>query len=158
MQINAGAEVVMIFDSSAHLLKNDDFKIYINLIFDQLIEKFEKKIGYYAKDKVDYDHIVSVAKIKNFGLAGLGVDSNEPLSKYFRGKKNFFIQGNFNENFMLLPNSQMKLKLEEYISSLLKFNEKERAGWICGLGHGILKETPEENVKTFVKEIREAFA
>ena len=40
----------------------------------------------------------------------------------------------------------------------LKFNEKERAGWICGLGHGILKETPEENVKTFVKEIREAFA
>ena len=41
---------------------------------------------------------------------------------------------------------------------LLKFNEKARAGWICGLGHGILKETPEENVKTFVKEIREAFA
>ena len=59
---------------------------------------------------------------------------------------------------MLLPNSQMKLKLEEYISSLLEFNEKERAGWICGLGHGILKETPEENVKTFIKEIREAFA
>ena len=158
MQINAGAEVVMIFDSSAHLLKSDDFKIYINLIFDQLILKFEKKIGYYAKDKVDYDQIVSVAEVKDFGLAGLGIDSNEPLSKYFRGKKNFFIQGNFNENFMLLPNSQMKLKLEEYISSLLEFNEKERAGWICGLGHGILKETPEENVKTFIKKIREAFA
>ena len=158
MQINAGAEVVMIFDSSAHLLESDDFQIYINLIFDELIAKFEKKIGYYAKDKVDYDQIVSVAKTKNFGLAGLGVDSNEPLSKYFRGNNNFFIQGNFNENFMLLPNSQMKLKLEEYISSLLEFNEKERAGWICGLGHGILKETPEENVKTFVKEIREAFA
>ena len=30
-----------------------------------------------------------MANIKNFGLAGLGVDSNEPLSKYFRGKKNF---------------------------------------------------------------------
>ena len=70
----------------------------MNLIFDQLILKFEKKIGYYAKDKVDYDQIVSVAEVKDFGLAGLGIDSNEPLSKYFRGKKNFLERIN-NVNF-----------------------------------------------------------
>ena len=74
MQINAGAEVVMIFDSSAHLLKNDDFKNYINLIFDQLIEKFEKKLVITQKIK-SIMIIISVAKTKNFGLAGLGVDS-----------------------------------------------------------------------------------
>ena len=51
----------------------------------------------------------------------------------------------------------MKLELEKYINGLSNFTDQQRAGWICGLGHGILKETPEENVKTFVKMIREAF-
>ena len=39
----------------------------------------------------------------------------------------------------------------------MKLSVKERAGWVCGLGHGILKTTPEENVKYFIKTIRETF-
>ena len=50
-----------------------------------------------------------------------------------------------------------KLELEKFIKSIENFSEKERAGWICGLGHGILKETPEENVQTFERMIRESF-
>ena len=34
---------------------------------------------------------------------------------------------------------------------------EDRAGWVCGLGHGVLKTTPQENVKEFVQRIREAF-
>ena len=51
----------------------------------------------------------------------------------------------------------MNVKLDNYINNLSNFTEQQKAGGICGLGHGILKETPEENVKTFVKMIREAF-
>jgi len=40
----------------------------------------------------------------------------------------------------------------------LLFLIDERVGWVCGLGHGVLKTTPEENVKFFVKKIRESFA
>ena len=58
---------------------------------------------------------------------------------------------------MLLPNDSMKLELEKYINSISNFTDQQKSGWICGLGHGILKETPEENVKTFIKMIREAF-
>ena len=79
------------------------------------------------------------------------------MSKYFKLSRNYFIQGNFDEKLMLLPNTSMKLELEKFIKSIENFSEKERAGWICGLGHGILKETPEENVQTFVRMIRESF-
>jgi len=34
---------------------------------------------------------------------------------------------------------------------------EERSGWVCGLGHGVLKTTPQENVKEFVQRIRASF-
>jgi len=33
----------------------------------------------------------------------------------------------------------------------------DRTGWICGLGHGITKETPEDNVRMFVDMVKERF-
>ena len=30
-------------------------------------------------------------------------------------------------------------------------------GWVCGLGHGINKETPEKNVHLFIDIIRKRF-
>ena len=38
------------------------------------------------------------------------------------------------------------------------FSTEQRVGWVCGLGHGVLKTTPEDNVRLFVKKIRESFA
>ena len=31
-------------------------------------------------------------------------------------------------------------------------------GWICGLGHGINKNTPEKNVHLFIEKIRKEFS
>ena len=33
-----------------------------------------------------------------------------------------------------------------------------RDGWICGLGHGINKKTPEKNVHIFIENIRKNFS
>jgi uroporphyrinogen decarboxylase len=68
----------------------------------------------------------------------------------FRGG---FIQGNFDQN--LLRDSsvdELRQHLSEFLSPLLKC---DRAGWICGLGHGVLPQTPEENVRLFVNTVRE---
>ena len=40
---------------------------------------------------------------------------------------------------------------------IIDLDLSDRAGWVCGLGHGILKTTPEENVRYFIKTIRETF-
>ena len=51
----------------------------------------------------------------------------------------------------------MERSLDKFIEEISTFSAKDRAGWICGLGHGVLKTTPEENVRSFVKKIRKAF-
>ena len=52
----------------------------------------------------------------------------------------------------------MKENLDKFIEKISSVSIEERVGWVCGLGHGVLKTTPEENVKFFVKKIRESFA
>ncbi len=44
-----------------------------------------------------------------------------------------------------------------FINQMSDLAPEDRAGWVCGLGHGVLKTTPQENVKEFVQRIREAF-
>ena len=92
MQLEAGAEIVMIFDSSAHFLQQKSFLKYLDMMHEQIFSKFEKRIGYYAREGIDYDSIISVNKLKQTSLAGLGIDSNESLSKYFKLSRDYFIQ------------------------------------------------------------------
>ena len=57
-----------------------------------------------------------------------------------------------------LPNETFKKDFDLYIDNFQNINEIDRAGWVCGLGHGILKETPEENVHYFIENIRKIFS
>ena len=50
------------------------------------------------------------------------------------------------------------LKLDKFIEETSLFSVEQRVGWVCGLGHGVLKTTPEDNIRLFVKKIRESFA
>jgi len=52
---------------------------------------------------------------------------------------------------------EVKKALDEYIEPILSLDLSDRAGWVCGLGHGILKTTPEENVSYFIETIRKTF-
>ena len=52
-----------------------------------------------------------------------------------------------------------KPDLEKEITEWLDSMEHvDRTGWVCGLGHGIHKETPEANVKLFVDMVRERYS
>ncbi len=157
LQLNAGAEIVMIFDSAAHQLSNGDLDIYLEKTFGALTKEFPNKVGYYAKDGIDYDTIISKQIDQQVKLAGMGLDSNIDIRDYFKKTNHGFIQGNFNERFLTLPHKEFLQKLESFISHMSALESEERAGWVCGLGHGILKTTPQENVKEFVLRIRESF-
>jgi uroporphyrinogen decarboxylase len=114
-------------------------------------------VGYYAKDGVNYETIISKKNNENIRLAGMGLDSNIDLRDYFNKTGDGFIQGNFSEHFLTLPSEEFLPKLEDYILQLSDLSPEERLGWVCGLGHGVLKTTPQKNVKEFVTRIREAF-
>ena len=157
LQLNAGAEVVMIFDSAAHQLDEEDLNIYLEKTFNSLAKEFPNKVGYYAKDGINYETIIAKQDDHEIDLAGMGLDSNIDIRDYFKKTTNGFVQGNFSEHFLTLPHEEFLPKLDMFINQMSDLTPEDRAGWVCGLGHGVLKTTPQENVKEFVRRIREAF-
>ena len=123
LQLNAGAEIVMIFDSAAHQLADEDFKIYLDKTFNELSKEFPNKVGYYAKDGINYDIIIDKKNQEGISLAGMGLDSSIDLKDYFNQTGNGFIQGNFSENFLTLPYEQFLPKLEEFINHMADTSE-----------------------------------
>jgi len=159
LQLNSGAEIVMIFDTDAKsIADNEGFNNYSKFLYDEIIKEFPKKIGYYSKSPFDNSFFLEDLSNSSCYLAGLGIDHNLPLSHWFKKINNGFIQGNFNQESMVKKHDEFKKDFEKYIEQIINLNEKEKAGWVCGLGHGVLKETPEENVRYFIEEIRKIFS
>ena len=152
LQINAGAEIVMIFDSSLHDLDLINFKdSYLNFLKDIALS-FPQKVGYYSRGKNEED----LSILLNLPFAGFGYDYSIKLSKIFKKQKTGFIQGNFNEQFILKETQSFLDHLKDYIKEMKSI--EDRNGWVCGLGHGINKDTPEKNVHIFIENIRKEFS
>ncbi|MDG2061041.1 MAG: uroporphyrinogen decarboxylase family protein [SAR86 cluster bacterium] len=157
LQLKAGAENLMIFDSLAHQLSKEDLYLYLSKTFSSLINKFPGKIGYYAKDGIDYSLILKTINNADIPIAGLGVDSHEDITSYLKSTTHGFTQGNFNENHLTLPKEEFISYLDPYLERMASLSDEDKAGWVCGLGHGVLKTTDQENVKEFVKRARSVF-
>ena len=124
----------------------------------ELILPFGNKVGYFAKHPFEYDYFIEKINSDNeISLSGIGVDHTKPISEWLVKTKRGFVQGNFNQDDLTKPLDDLKLALDNYMQPIAKLSPEDRAGWVCGLGHGILKTTPEENVKYFIKTLRETF-
>ena len=144
----AGADAVMIFDSGlANIHKKFFDEKYLPML--KLISEIENT-AYYART-LPYN---SLNKVIDIGFAGIGIDSTVDLNKTLNKVEHGFVQGNFDET-LLLQDSEMILRYE--IKKWLDTVEDPR-GWVCGLGHGILKETPTKNVKIFVEMVRNHYS
>jgi uroporphyrinogen decarboxylase len=88
----------------------------------------------------------------------LGVDWRQPLPEVLeRYADRWAIQGNVDPEWLHLPGAELELRLREYFAAIRKLPAELRRGWVCGLGHGILQRTPEDNVRRFVALQREIF-
>ena len=91
----------------------------------------------------------------NLPLAGIGYDHNILLSDVFLKSNMGFVQGNFDENLMLFNETDFLLELKSFIHQIKEIDNIN--GWVCGLGHGVNKHTPEKNVHLFIENIRKEF-
>ena len=86
--------------------------------------------------------------------SGLGLDSSVDIIHAFKKYKKGFIQGNFDESLLLQDEQECRKSIQQFLE---KMEVVDKRGWVCGLGHGINKTTPEENVKLFVRLVREKY-
>ena len=151
LQIAGGAEVVMILDTAAGELAPFEFTDWVLPGINYLHQQFPGKIGYYAKT-------ANMAIFNSFLGKGVGVDHRLKIQNILSSRKFKFVQGNFDQSLTCVSNSDFEQRLRRYLEPIAQLSNDERTGWICGVGHGLIPSTREENVKSFVRIVRETFA
>lgn len=149
-QLESGAEVVMMFDTAAGELSPSLYQSLVLPYVEKIANLFPQKIGLYTKGTTPahYRHPFFESNM----LAGLGVDHRWSASD-MSGLNVGFTQGNFDQSLLFLPEEEFLHHLNLYLERMHKNGPS--AGWVSGLGHGILPKTPTSNVRLFVKTVRE---
>jgi uroporphyrinogen decarboxylase len=148
-QVAAGARVIQVFDSWAGAMAPDDYVRFAAPYSRALIERI-RATG------VPVIHFGTGASgfFRELHAAGgdvLGIDWRINIDQAWMDiSYRSAIQGNLDPTVLFGPISEVKL----HVADLLK-RTGTRPGHIFNLGHGILPETPVENVKAVVEIVRE---
>jgi uroporphyrinogen decarboxylase len=152
-QIEAGVEVVKLFDSWAGVLPESEFKKWVINPNKKIIENVRKKypnfpiILFTRGAGAGYENVAS--NIENVALA---IDQALPkkwAQEILQNKHQRIIQGNL-DNILLASGS-----LEEIEKEVLEIkNSFGNSPFIFNLGHGVLPHTPIENVERVLKVLR----
>jgi uroporphyrinogen decarboxylase len=148
-QVRAGADAVQVFDSWVGCLSVEDYRRYVLPRTTELIKKLQTTgapVIYFGTDST-----ALLPSMKETGAEVIGIDWRIPLeegwrSMGFRGA----VQGNLDPVVLFAEWNEIRPRAEKIIRGA-----NGRPGHIFNLGHGILPETPVENVKAlaaFVKE------
>jgi uroporphyrinogen decarboxylase len=159
LQLKAGAEVVMVFDTAAGEVSYQYFRQHLEPILIQWAHDFPNKLGYYSKGT---QQSFFSENFLNAPWAGRGVDHRWNLPAYLKEnnlqKTPGFLQGNFDQALLFQDSAEFEKSLMNYLKPYQQLSVSERNGWVCGLGHGVLPKTPEAHVKKFIEIVRKAFS
>lgn len=155
LQLDAGAEVVMVMDTAAGELSPDLFNREVVPYLDQMAKPYSKRVAYYAKHS-QFSHLKK-SFMDDSDWLGFGVDHRWDICDALKIKNRGLLQGNFDQVLLFNEENDFKKLLTAYLEPLKELSVEERTSWICGLGHGILPKTPEKNVHHFVNMVRETF-
>ncbi|MCA0275178.1 MAG: uroporphyrinogen decarboxylase [Proteobacteria bacterium] len=150
-QIEAGADVVQIFDSWSGVLDEATFEMCCVKPVAEIVRKVRAVypdvpiIGFPKGAGAQLD-----AYRQRTGVNGLGLDWTVPLSQARRLQAEGAVQGNL-DPLRLVAGGRA---LEEGVDAILK--ALGAGPLIFNLGHGITPETPVAHVEAMVKQVRKA--
>jgi uroporphyrinogen decarboxylase len=151
-QVKAGADALQIFDSWVGCLSVEDYRRYVLPHACELVQRLKASkvpIIYFGTDTATL-----LPSMKETGAEVIGVDWRIPLdqawqSLQFAGA----VQGNLDPVLLFAEQKELRAR-----ASAILDQAGGRPGHIFNLGHGILPETPVENVRALVSFVRELSA
>jgi uroporphyrinogen decarboxylase len=148
-QVTAGADALQIFDSWVGCLSVEDYRQYVLPFSTDLVQRLKKTgvpIIYFGTDTATL-----LPAMKETGAQVLGVDWRFPLDQAWQ-TLNFAgaVQGNLDPVLLFAEQKELRLRADAILRQAAG-----RPGHIFNLGHGILPETPVENVRALVNFVRE---
>jgi uroporphyrinogen decarboxylase len=149
LQVAAGARIIQVFDSWVGALGPDDYVRYVAPYSRALIERIRA-----ASVPVIHFGTGAAGFFRELHAAGgdvMGVDWRINIDQAWMDiSYRSAVQGNLDPAVLFAPLPELRARIHE----LLK-RTGSRPGHIFNLGHGILPETPVENVKAAVEIVRE---
>ena len=147
-QINAGADVVQIFDSWAGLLSKEELPNYCYIPNLKIVEYCKSKkipvICFPKGIKENYKEFNKVVKSN-----GLNLDYEIDPKWAKKNLRNVILQGGLDPKTLFLTNEKIEKCTTKYLSL---FKEMP---YIFNLGHGLLPETDPDKLKSLIKFYRE---
>jgi len=147
-QIQAGADIIQLFDSWAGLIKEKDLNEFCINPNKNIVNKIKKK--YPNNPVICFPKGINKNInyfIKKVKPSGISIDHDINLNKLDL-TQNITFQGGLNPKFLLGSNKKMFKEAKKYLDF---FKNKP---YIFNLGHGILPQTNPSNVKKLVDFVR----
>lgn len=153
LQIISGVDVIKVFDSWAGILSTNQVNEWVIKPAKKIVNYFRENyqqtpIIYFPKSiGVNYENFAK--EVDSHGLAIDQTLDKNWVNQILQNKLNKVIQGNF-DNYLLAFGTKKQIA-DEAMEILKIFGEKP---FIFNLGHGILPQTPIENVEYLLKIIK----
>jgi uroporphyrinogen decarboxylase len=147
-QVRAGADVIQVFDSWVGCLSVDDYRSFVLPRTTELIQRLKRTgvpVIYFGTDTATL-----LSLMKETGADVIGLDWRIPLDAGWEQIGSGAVQGNL-DPVALFADPHL---IENRAQGILD-HAAGRPGHIFNLGHGILPETPVDNVKALVKYVQE---
>jgi uroporphyrinogen decarboxylase len=148
-QVRAGADAFQVFDSWVGCLSVEDYREYALPATTKLIAAIRKTgvpVIYFGTDTATL-----LPSMRETGAEVLGVDWRIPLDEgWDRIGHDRAIQGNLDPVALFASEQEVLRRAEDVLQ-----RANGRVGHIFNLGHGILPETPVENVEALVRFVHE---
>ena len=147
-QVRAGADAIQIFDSWVGCLSVEDYRRYVQSHVTDMVKELQKTgapIIYFGTDSATL-----LPAMKETGAEVIGLDWRIPLDEgWQRLDHACAVQGNLDPVLLFADGKELELRAEEILR-----RAGGRAGHIFNLGHGILPETPVDNVKQLARLVQ----
>jgi len=148
-QVRAGADVIQIFDSWVGCLSVEDYRRYVLPRTTELVKILQKTgapVIYFGTDSATL-----LASMQETGAEGIGLDWRIPLDEGWKilGNRGA-VQGNLDPVLLFAEWKELQSRVEDILR-----RAGGRPGHIFNLGHGILPETPVDNVKRLARLIQD---
>jgi uroporphyrinogen decarboxylase len=148
-QAHAGADVIQIFDSWVGCLSVEDYRRYVLPRTTELVRALQRTgvpIIYFGTDSATL-----LPSMRETGAEVIGLDWRILLDDGWRSLGfEYAVQGNLDPVLLFADWKELKSRAEDILR-----RAAGRPGHIFNLGHGILPETPVENVKALAEFVQE---
>jgi len=148
-QIEAGADVIQIFDSWAGALSVTDYRTYVlpaTTLLIQNVKNLGVPVIYFGVDTASL-----LPAMRETGADVLGLDWRIPLDEGWRAVgPGCAVQGNLDPITLFAPEAVLHARVAEILAAAAG-----RPGHIFNLGHGIVPGTPVEAVLQVVRQIKQ---